>query len=262
MNLEEKIEYLRARGEFRRSNRRWYKKWWGVLILIFAYIIIIFSVASLFLIFRVLTNQEFRDSYLFSQKSLELGQEKQLQDEKTREMMLSIVEGNDTPYIGNKDAEISIVVFSDFNCPYCKKASEVIASLSVKYGQKIKIISRDFAVLNDNSLVLATAALCAGEQGKYWPMYYKLFELQGQFDLDNLASLARMAGINDLKSFSDCLNGDKYYNFIVQAVVDGQFLEIKGTPAWFINGEKIHEGLIPFEMFSGFLDEVILNKNL
>lgn len=262
MNLDDKIKYLRDRGQLKRSRRRWYKKWWGVLILFFVYIIIIFSVASLFLIFRVLTNQEFRDFYFSSQNSFEISPENRLEDEKTREMMLSIVEGSDAPYMGNKDAEISIVVFSDFNCPYCKKASEVIASLSVKYGQKVKIISRDFAVLGDDSLALATAALCAGDQGKYWPMYYKLFELQGEFSLDNLASVARMAGVTDLKSFSDCLNGDKYYNFIFQAVVDGQFLEIRGTPAWFVNGEKIHEGLIPFEPFSQFLDELILNKNL
>lgn len=261
MNLDEKIEYLRAKGQSKRFNRRWYKKWWGILVLIVLYFFIIYSLALLFFVIKVFTTPGFRDSYLSSDIFTQTEEQDQ-EDLKTKEMRLAIVEGKDTPYLGNPNAEITIVVFSDFNCPYCKKASETIASLSVKYGQKIKIIIRDFAVLSDESVNLATAALCAGDQGKYWPMYYKLFELQGQFTLDELASVARVAGISDLKSFSDCLNSDKYYNFIVQAVVDGQFLEIQGTPSWFINGEKIHEGVIPFESFSQFLDEVIKNKNL
>lgn len=254
MNLEDKIEYLRAKGQEKRINRRWYKKWWGILVLILVYFIVIYFLAFIFLLVKLFVSPDFRNAFLLSDK---IENNQKIEDPKEREMRLAIVEGKDSPYLGNPEAEMVIVVFSDFNCPYCKQASEAIASLSVKYGQKIKIISRDFAVLSDDSLSLATAALCAKDQGKYWPMYYKLFELQGQFALSDLASIARMAGVSDLKSFSDCLNGDKYYNFIVQSVVDGQFLEVKGTPAWFINGEKVHEGSLPFEFFSQFLDKVL-----
>lgn len=261
MNLEGEIKDSKKYHQVKEASRSWYKRWWGVLVLFILYIIVIFVLAFSFFIFKIANNQEFRESYLLSQRPLDDLSQKEVEDENTRKMRLAIVEGNNTPYLGNKEAEISIIIFSDFNCSYCREAAKVIASLSVKYGQDIKIIVRDFAVLNDESVVLATVAQCAGEQGKYWPMYYKLFELQGQIDLDNPTSLARLVGVGDLKTFTDCLDSGKYDNLIIQTMSDGHFLGIRGTPAWFLNGEKIHEGMIPFESFSELLDKLILYKN-
>lgn len=260
MNLEDRIKYLQEKGRTRKRKRQWYKKWWGVLLVVLLYFVAIFSVAFAFLMGKIIFSPTFREQYILLNRSSDVNRE--VENSELAAMRLRIIEGEDSPQIGNPDADITIVVFSDFTCPYCKEEAEVIASLSVKYGKDIKIISREFAVVGEDSVTLATAALCAKDQNRYWPMYYKLFELQGQFALSDLASIARLAGVSDLKLFSDCLNSDKYYNYIVQSMADGQFLEIKGTPAWFINGEKITEGFIPFNLLSQLLDKFLLSKNI
>ncbi|MDD3711539.1 MAG: thioredoxin domain-containing protein, partial [Patescibacteria group bacterium] len=149
---------------------------------------------------------------------------------------------------------------SDFSCPYCKQSSETITALAVKYGQKLKIIVRDFPILSDDSINLAMVARCAGEQDKYWPMYYKLFELQKDYKELGIGNIIQSVGISDIDKFYNCLDNKKYLNDILKDASDAQFLKIGGTPAWFLNGSKVGEGAIPLATWVSFLDENLKDK--
>jgi len=254
MKLDERIEYLIRKGNSKKEKSRWYKKWWVILLLSLASLILIYVLSLIFLVNRLAKNPSDLNSFLQSKNLLNL--ENNLSPS-SEQVNVKIVEGVNNYFIGSSDPIITLVVFSDFNCPYCQKSAETVANLAVKYGSKVKIIARDYPVIGENSLELSMATRCAGEQGKYWPMYYKLFELQGQFTLADLGSIAQLISINDLDKFSKCLSEEKYKNDIIKDASDAQFLKIEGTPAWFINGEKAGEGSIPFEAWSNFFDNYL-----
>ncbi|HOZ53284.1 MAG TPA: thioredoxin domain-containing protein [bacterium] len=254
MSLDNRIEYLIKKGDAKRARSRWYKKWWVIILLLIASAILIYVVSLIFLVGRLAKNPADLGNFLNSRSLLSLGENIASTSEQVN---IKIIEGESNYFIGGSEAIFTVVVFSDFNCPYCQKSSDTVTKLAVKYGNKIKIIVRDYPVIGENSLELAMAARCAGEQDKYWPMYYKLFELQGQFTTSDLTSIAQAISVNDLNKFSQCLHDEKYKTNIIKDASDAQFLKIEGTPAWFINGEKAGEGNIPFEAWTSFLDNYL-----
>ncbi len=257
MSIDDRIEYLRRKGANKKTSSRWYKKWWGILLALILAGILVYALSFLFLIIRLLNNPEELGQVMQSgtvNKNIEINlQEEYLSNKR-------LVEGFNNYFLGNEDAEISIVVFSDFTCPYCKEASNTIASLAIKYGSDIKIIIRDFPILSDDSLSLALVARCAGDQDKYWPMYYKLFERQAVYKDIGIGAIVDEVGISDIDAFYDCVDNQKYLNNIIKDASDAQFLKVGGTPAWFINGAKVGEGAIPFSVWAELLDEVLDSK--
>lgn len=254
MSLDNRIEYLINKGSNKRKKSRWYKKWWAIVLLIIVSLFLIYIISLVFLVNRLAKNPADLGNFLNSRNLLNIGENISSTSDQVN---IKIIEGEFNYYIGSNDPIITIVVFSDFNCPYCKSTADTVANLAVKYGDKIKIIMRDYPVIGENSLELALASRCAGEQDKYWPMYYKLFELQGQFTSADLVSIAQIISVNDINKFSQCLSEEKYRNDIIKDASDAQFLKIEGTPAWFINGEKAGEGSIPFEVWTKFFDNYL-----
>jgi protein-disulfide isomerase len=255
MNIDERIEYLRKKGMAKRALSRWYKKWWGVLLIIVISLLLIYALSFAFLMIRLMNNPDELGSVMSSR----ITQQNQ-KNQKAQENYLAnirLVEGLNSNFLGPQEADFTIVVFSDFTCPYCKEASDTITKLAVKYGSKLKIIIRDFPILSDDSVDLAMVARCAGEQDKYWPMYYKLFEFQKDYKSLGIASIAQSANITDLDKFYNCIDQEKYLNDILKDASDAQFLKINGTPAWFLNGSKVGEGAIPFSTWDAFLTENI-----
>lgn len=256
MSIDDRIEYLRKKGANKRSSSRWYKKWWGILLALILAGILVYFLSFLFLIIRLLNNPEELGQIMKSgaiNKDIEIN----LQEEYLANRRL--VEGIDNYFLGNENAEISIVVFSDFTCPYCKESANTITSLAIKYGADIKIIVRDYPILSDDSLSLALVARCAGEQNKYWPMYYELFKNQSVYKDIGIGAIIDEVGIPDVDSFYKCVDNQKYVNNIIKDASDAQFLKVDGTPAWFVNGMKVGEGAIPFSVWSELLDEVLVN---
>ena len=172
-------------------------------------------------------------------------------DEKNFETSLG---NKDNYWLGTADAKVTIVEFSDFACPFCKNSYPKIRALGIKYKNNVKIIFRDYP-LKENSLDLAMAGRCAGEQGFFLPMHDKLFQNQGIYQKDGLIELANQIGA-DTKRFSGCMESKKYLAMIRKDFSDGELLEISGTPAWFVNGYKI-EGDVPMGTW-----EEIINKFL
>ncbi len=250
MNLDEKIEYLRRKALNKKSSLAWYRKWWGILIIIFLSLILIGCFSFAFLVWRLANNPD--EANLVRQKI-----DKTITNTSSDQVLINIIQGQNNYYLGTTSPQYTLVLFSDFNCSYCQKNSEVVGKLIVKYGDKIKIIIRDYPIINEDSLDLAMGARCAGEQGKYWPMYYKMFELRGEFLVSELSTIAQTIGVNDLSKFSDCLNNKTYLNEIKKDFSDGQYLKLSGTPTWYINGTKVSSGYISFDSWTSLLDNIL-----
>ncbi|MDD4901692.1 MAG: thioredoxin domain-containing protein [Patescibacteria group bacterium] len=155
---------------------------------------------------------------------------------------------------GTTTPKITIVEFADFACPYCRNDYTVVREIGYKYKKSVKIIFKDFP-LHGNSLDLAQAARCAGEQGFFWPMHDKLFALQGQFATSSLIDLAISVGANKTV-FTNCLSSNKYLDDIRADYADGQSLGVAGTPTFFINGYKL-AGEIPADKFEEIIQRFL-----
>jgi protein-disulfide isomerase len=159
-------------------------------------------------------------------------------------------------FLGTSTPKVTIFEFSDFACPYCQQAYPIIREISYKYQNSVKIIFKDFPI-HDDSLDLAMAARCAGEQKPelFWAMHDKLFALQGQFATTSLPDIAVSVGANRA-AFNTCLASKKYLSAIKNDYTDGQALGIAGTPTFFINGYKV-AGVIPKDQFEKMIQSFL-----
>ncbi|MCU0513369.1 MAG: thioredoxin domain-containing protein [Anaerolineae bacterium] len=155
---------------------------------------------------------------------------------------------DDDPYIGAEDAPIVIVEFSDFECPYCgRHYQRTLEPLLENYGQYIRYVYRDFAIIGPESRPSALAAECAHEQGKFWEFHNAMFTAQ---DSLGRAFYLQLAADNDLDvaAFTACLDEERYGSEITNDMIDGQLNDVQGTPGFFINGQFIR-GAQPYEVF-------------
>lgn len=162
----------------------------------------------------------------------------------------------DAPIKGDKDAKVTIVEYSDFQCPFCAKGTEIIDGLKKKYGNKIKIAFKNFPLpFHNQAKGAAVAGLCAQEQSndKFWKLHDTMFADQTKLDTDSLKITAKNIGL-DLKKFSDCLDTNKYSNKIDEDIESGKKIGVKSTPTFFVNG-KLISGAQPIEVFSEIIDE-------
>ena len=172
-----------------------------------------------------------------------------------------IVEGQGRPYLGNPNADIVIVEFSDFTCPYCKENEPVIKAIMAKYSKQVKFIYRNL-LLHQDSGQLALASLCAGEQQKngvslFWPMHDQLFNLQGKIGDGDLTKIAVALGANE-KTFQNCLDTQKYAGILNDDMSSANTIGITGSPAWLINNYKI-DGEVTQEEMESMIQELLKN---
>ncbi len=168
--------------------------------------------------------------------------------------------------LGDAGAPVTIIEYSDYQCPFCskffKETESVLREKYIKTG-KVKFISRDFAFLGDESTWAAEAAHCAGEQGKFWQYHDYLFENQGgensgAFGKDKLKSFAAALGL-DKDKFNSCLDSGKYENVVKDENKTGGGAGVSGTPANFING-KLYAGAMPTANFTQIIDGLLNQK--
>jgi len=150
-----------------------------------------------------------------------------------------LAEKLDRPSFGNPDAKLVIVEFSDFQCPVCQAEFPIIREITNRYKDEILYIYRQYPVINEDSITLSHASLCAYEQNKFWQMHDKLFlSVNKDFSSDNLKNIARQSGLN-IEQFDNCTQSEKYKNMLIEDFQDGSMLGISGTPTFFINGHKL-----------------------
>jgi protein-disulfide isomerase len=178
------------------------------------------------------------------------------------------------PFQGEKDAKVTLVEFTDFQCPFCgrhfKNTLPQIETDYVKTG-KIKYVLLDFPIesLHPNAFKAAEAAHCAGEQGKYWEMHDQLFENQRALDPTKLPDYAKAAGL-DLPKFNQCLDSGKYADRIRQEQAEAQKAGVNGTPSFFlgytepdgktITSEQMLVGAQPYPAFKSAIDGLLSSK--
>lgn len=138
---------------------------------------------------------------------------------------------------GNPDAPVTIVEFSDYECPFCRGSEEVIKTVLAKYGDKVKLAYRDFPLrqIHPHALAASEASRCASEQGKFWQYHDVLFSVPNQLDAAGLLDHARAVGLNEAQ-FLSCLNTEKFKSAVEADVRAGASARVSGTPAFFING--------------------------
>lgn len=164
---------------------------------------------------------------------------------------------------GEASATVTLIEYSDFQCPYCKRFYDSVLSRIitdyVKTG-KVKLSYKNYAFLGDESRWAAQAAECAADQGKFWEMHELLFTRQqgensGAFSKENLINLAKEVKVDGAK-FSDCLNQDTTLERVQEDISEGNRIGVRGTPTFLLNG-KLIVGAQPYEAFKTALDAVL-----
>lgn len=157
------------------------------------------------------------------------------------------------PFAGEKDAKITLVEFSDYECPFCKRVRPAIWRLMDEYKGKIKYVFRDFPLsFHKNSKKAHEAAHCAGDQGKYFEYNRKLFDNQSSISPDDLKKYASELQLNT-KEFNKCLDNGKHAKYVDESVTAGMAVGVSGTPAYFVNGVML-SGAMPYESFKELID--------
>jgi protein-disulfide isomerase len=157
------------------------------------------------------------------------------------------------PSRGDPKAPITIVEFSDFECPFCVRAEAAVKQVLAAYPGKVRLVYRDYPLPSHTRAQKASeAALCAGDQGKYWEMHEKLFANTRALEVGQLKQYAKDLGLTSDR-FDKCLDsGDK--TAVVEASKKaGEEAGVNGTPAFFINGRPL-SGAQPFEKFKEIID--------
>lgn len=155
---------------------------------------------------------------------------------------------------GGADAPITIVMFSDYECPFCKRGEDVVDEVMAAYGDKVHLVFRDYPLpFHQNARPAAEAAHCANAQDKFWEYHGKLFENQSALTAADLKRYAGELGLDQGK-FDTCLDEGTFKDAVQKDFVDGGQVGVDGTPAFFINGRML-SGAQPFEQFKTIIDE-------
>jgi protein-disulfide isomerase len=165
------------------------------------------------------------------------------------------------PSKGPENAPITIVEFSDFQCPFCSRVNPTLAQVQQKYGDKVRIVFRQFPLsFHQQAQKAAEASLCAHEQGKFWEMHDALFANQQALGVDQLKSQATQLGLS-ADAFNSCLDSGKYADQVAQDLKEGSAAGVSGTPAMFVNGRFI-SGAVPFEQIAPVIDDELRRKGI
>lgn len=161
---------------------------------------------------------------------------------------------------GNPKAPVTIVEFSDYQCPYCHQVEPTVKGILAKYGDKVNFSYRDFplSAIHAQAMIAAEASRCALEQGKFWEYHDQLFN-GSKLEKDDLIGYARDLKLDD-KQFESCLTSEKYKADIEKDTQDGRKAGVSGTPGFFINGVEI-SGAKPQEEFTRVIDDELSRKS-
>lgn len=156
------------------------------------------------------------------------------------------------PWTGGKDAPVTIVEFSDFQCPYCRSAEPVLKQIRAKYGDKVKLVYMDFPLgMHPHAMDAAVAGRCAADQNKFWELHDAMFSDQTKLDAAGLKASAAKAGL-DAKKFNACFDAKPGAAGIKADQAQGERLGVSGTPTFFVNGRE----MVGMESAKGFSDVI------
>jgi predicted DsbA family dithiol-disulfide isomerase len=160
------------------------------------------------------------------------------------------------PVTGPDDAVITLVEFSDFECPYCQSFNPTLERVKREYADEVKVVFLQFPLreIHPNAQKAAEAALCAFEQGKFWEAHDLYFAEQDSLDIAGLKEKAERLEL-DIERFNTCFDNETYVDRVDADVSLGVGVGVAGTPAVFINGRPLPGGAVPFEMVAELIDD-------
>ena len=182
-----------------------------------------------------------------------------------------VLEIKGDPFKGQPDAKLTLIEFSDYQCPFCARhVRETLPQLEREYiaTGKIKYVFRNFPIASIHPLAFKAheAANCAGEQGKYWEMHDRLFANSNALGLKALPQHAETLGL-DLPKFQQCLDSGKHASKINSDLADGQKAGVQGTPTFFLGLTdpkdlnlkvlRIIRGAQPYAAFKAAIDSLL-----
>ena len=182
---------------------------------------------------------------------------------KTRILMdvarIEVAEAGGPAKGGAAGAPITIVEFSDFQCPFCGRVNPTLLQAKEKYGDKLRIVFRQFPLnIHPMAPKAAEASLCANDQGKFWEMHDALFADQQKLAVDDLKAKAASIGLDKAK-FDTCLDSSAMAAKVAKDLEDGQKYGVSSTPSLFVNGRLI-AGAVGIDDLSKVIDDELARK--
>jgi len=164
------------------------------------------------------------------------------------------------PVRGKTNAPIQIVLYSDFQCPFCSRVEPALTKAREVYGDKVAVAFKHYPLpFHPNAKPAAIAAMAAHRQGKFWEMHDKMFSNQQALSKDSYISWAKELGLN-VDKFTKDLDDPELAKWVDDDMAEGSKFGVNGTPASFVNGRLI-SGAQPFEAFQAIIDEELKKKS-
>ncbi len=166
------------------------------------------------------------------------------------------VEVGESPVMGGAKAPVTIVEFSDFQCPFCSRGADVVTEIKKKYGSKVRVAFKHFPLpMHREAKPASEASMCVNEQSsdKFWKYHDLVFKNQDKLDNASLEKYAKDVGA-DVKKFNECFSAGKFKDMVQKDLEYGEKIGVKSTPTFFVNGQLV-AGAVPIESFSEIIDE-------
>ena len=182
---------------------------------------------------------------------------------------VAIQSPTDSPSFGPDEAPITLIEFSDFQCPYCKMGAQTLHSVLQRYRKEVRVVFKNFPLdgacnrkversMHPYACTAAKAAMCAHQQGKFEAVYQKLFEQQELLSQGKMETLLTEAG-TPLPSLQTCMDDPATLTRVQKDIEEGLTLNVESTPSFFINGHPVQGALTPTVWFK-LIDRILASK--
>lgn len=167
----------------------------------------------------------------------------------------------ESPVKGAKDARVTIVEFSDYQCPYCSRAEPLVEQIVDAYPKDVQRVYKQFPLpMHPNAMPASKAALAAHKQGKFWEMHRKLFDNQTALGPDNYKKWAQEIGL-DVARFEKDMSAPEVQAQIDKEMQEARGAEVTGTPTIFVNGKRLQPQQRNLEGFKAVIDAALQAKS-
>lgn len=162
--------------------------------------------------------------------------------------------------LGSDGAAVTIIEFSDFECPYSRQAQDALRRVREEFGDKIRFVFKHFPLpVHKTALLASRGAACAGDQGYFWKFHDLLFSETPPFPGERLREFALRIGLDE-KQFVACLESDRHSAVVRDNVRAGQAASVQGTPTFIVNG-RVYRGVLSLEQWKEILDPLLIAGN-